>query len=163
MEGNKKKLRAVLVFGAPGSGKTTFAEKFAKKYRLAYYNLDEIREEYNFSHEALLSILEIITKAKQSIVIEGELKTEKDRTEIRNILRAQGYKPTLVWVQTDFATIKMRLKSKYKTIKKAREIYDAAVAETEAPAAFEKAVILSGKHTFETQNKHVLAGLARTR
>ena len=90
MEGNKKKLRAVLVFGAPGSGKTTFAEKFARKYNLAYYNLDEIRAEYGFTHEAVLSILEIITKAKQSIVIEGELPTEKERTEIRNILRAQG-------------------------------------------------------------------------
>ena len=163
MEGNKKKLRAVLVFGAPGSGKTTFAEKFARKYNLAYYNLDEIRAEYGFTHEAVLSILEIITKAKQSIVIEGELRTEKERTEIRNILRAQGYKPTLVWVQTDFATIKMRLKFKHKTVKKAKETYDAAVAEMESPADFEKPVILSGKHTFETQTKHVLAGLAKAR
>lgn len=163
MEGRKYKLRAVLVFGAPGSGKTTFAEKFAKRFNLAYYNLDEIREEYDFSHEALLSILEIITKAKQSIVIEGELKTEKDRTEIRNILRAQGYKPTLVWVQTDFATIKVRLKSRYKTVKKAKEVYNAAVEEMEAPADFEKPVILSGKHTFETQTKHVLAGMAKAR
>ena len=163
MEGNRKKLRAVLVFGAPGSGKTTFAEKFARKYNLAYYNLDEIRAEYGFTHEAVLSILEIITKAKQSIVIEGELRTEKERTEIRNILRAQGYKPTLVWVQTDFATIKMRLKSKHKTVKKAKETYDAAVAEMESPADFEKPVILSGKHTFETQTKHVLAGLAKAR
>lgn len=163
MEGNRKKLRAILVFGAPGSGKTTFAEKFAKKYNLAYYNLDEIREEYNFSHEAILSILEIITKAKQSIVIEGELKTEKDRTEIRNILRAQGYTPALVWVQTDFAAIKVRLRARYKTIKKAKEIYDTAVNELETPADFEKPVILSGKHTFETQNKHVLAGLAKAR
>ena len=163
MEGNRKKLRAVLVFGAPGSGKTTFAEKFAKRYNLAYYNLDEIRAEYNFSHDAILSILEIITKAKQSIVIEGELRTEKDRTEIRNILRGQGYKPTLVWVQTDFATIKMRLKAHYKTVKKAKKVYDAAVAEMEAPADFEKPVILSGKHTFETQNRHVLAGLAKAR
>ena len=163
MEGNRKKLRAVLVFGAPGSGKTTFAEKFARKYNLAYYNLDEIRAEYGFTHEAVLSILEIITKAKQSIVIEGELRTEKERTEIRNILRAQGYKPTLVWVQTDFATIKMRLKSKHRTVKKAKETYDAAVAEMESPADFEKPVILSGKHTFETQNKHVLAGLAKAR
>ena len=163
MEGNKKKLRAVLVFGAPGSGKTTFAEKFARKYNLAYYNLDEIRAEYGFTHEAVLSILEIITKAKQSIVIEGELRTEKERTEIRNILRAQGYKPTLVWVQTDFATIKMRLKSKHKTVKKAKETYDTAVAEMESPADFEKPVILSGKHTFETQTKHVLAGLAKAR
>ena len=138
MEGNRSKLRAVLVFGAPGSGKTTFAEKFAKKF-------------------------EIITKAKQSIVIEGELRTEKDRTEIRNILRERGYKPALVWVQTDFTTIKVRLRSKYRTIKKAKEVYDAAVAEMEAPADFERPIILSGKHTFETQTKHVLAGLAKAR
>ena len=71
------------------------------------------------------------------------LKTEKDRTEIRNILRAQNYKPTLVWVQTDFTTIKIRLKAKYKTIKKAKEIYDAAVAEMEAPADFEKLSVFS--------------------
>ena len=163
MEGNKSKLRAVLVFGAPGSGKTTFAEKFAKKFNLAYYNLEEIREEYGFSHEAVLSILEIITKAKQSIVVEGELKTEKERTEVRNILRNHGYRPALVWVQTDFTTIRMRLKSKYRTVKKAREIYDAAVAELETPADFERPIILSGKHTFETQTKHVVAGLAKTR
>jgi len=31
MEGNKTKPRALLVFGAPCSGKTTFAEKFARK------------------------------------------------------------------------------------------------------------------------------------
>ncbi|MBQ1373782.1 ATP-binding protein [Candidatus Saccharibacteria bacterium] len=163
MEGNRKKLRAVLVFGAPGSGKTTFAEKFARKFNLAYYNLDEIQDGYGFTHEAVLSILEIITKAKQSIVIEGGLKTEQDRTEIRNILRAQNYKPTLVWVQTDFTTIKVRLKSKYKTIRKAKEVYDAAIAEMETPADFEKPVILSGKHTFDTQTKHVLAGLAKAR
>ena len=163
MEGNKSKLRAVLVFGAPGSGKTTFAEKFARKFNLAYYNLDEIRKEYGFSHEAILSILEIITKAKQSIVIEGELNTEKDRTDVRNVLRNQGYKPALIWIQTDLSTIKIRLKTRYRSVKKAKEIYDIAVKEIEAPADFEKPIILSGKHTFETQVKHTLAGLAKIR
>ena len=163
MEGNKNKLRAVLVFGAPGSGKTTFAEKFAKKYNLAYYDLDTIREKYGVSHESMLDILEIITMSKHAVVIEGELKTEKDRTEVRNVLRNNGYKPALVWVQTDFMTIKVRLKKRYRTIKKAKEVYDAAVAEMEAPADFEKPIILSGKHTFETQTKHTLAGLAKTR
>ena len=163
MEGNRKKLRAILVFGAPGSGKTTFAEKFSKKYNLAYYNLDEIMEKYGFSHEIILSILEIITQSKQSIVIEGGLKTEKDHTDIRNTLRNCGYRPSLVWLQTDFATIKMRLRKRYNTAKKAKEIYDTAVAELEAPADFEKPIILSGKHTFETQNRHVLAGIAKMR
>lgn len=163
MEGNKSKLRAVLVFGAPGSGKTTFAEKFAKKFNLAYYDLDEIREKYDFSEETILAILEIITRSKQSIVIEGCLRTEKERTEARNVLREHGYKPALVWVQTDFATIKMRLKKRYRTLKKAKEVYDKAVEELEAPADFERPIILSGKHTFETQTKHVLSGLAKTR
>lgn len=163
MEGNKNKLRAVLVFGAPGSGKTTFAEKFAKKYNITYYNLDEIREKYGFSREDVLPILEIITMSKQSIVIEGGLETEKSRTDIRNILRSHNYCPALVWLQTDFTTIKVRLKKRYKTIKKAKEIYDTAIEEMEAPADFEKPIILSGKHAFETQNKHVLAGLAKAR
>ena len=110
-----------------------------------------------------MSILEIITKAKQSIVIEGGLKTEADRTEVRNILRSHNYKPALVWVQTDFTTIKIRLRARYKTIKKAKEVYDAAVAEMEAPADFERPIILSGRHTFETQTKHTLAGLAKAR
>ncbi len=161
MEGNKKnKPRALLVFGAPCSGKTLFAEKFANKFSLAYYNLDEIRSDHDFSHKTLLAILELITRTKQTLIIEGGLKTEKDRTDIRNILRNNGYEPSLVWVQTDFSTIKLRLKSKYRNIKKAKEIYDNAVAELEAPADFEKPIILSGKHTFETQTKHVLTGLA---
>ena len=163
MEGKKNKPRAVLVFGAPGSGKSTFAEKFAKKFGLAYYNLDQIREDYGFSHESALVILEIITKSNQSIVVEGELKTEKDRTEMRNILRNHGYRPALIWVQTDFMTIRMRLKKRYRSVKKAKEVYDAAVAEMEIPADFENPIILSGKHTFETQTKHVLAGLAKSK
>ena len=163
MEGKKNNPRAVLVFGAPGSGKTTFAEKFAKKFGLAYYNLDKIREDYGFSHEAVLVILEIITKSKQSIVVEGELKTEQERTEMRNILRNHNYRPALVWVQTDFMTIRMRLKKRYRSVARAKEVYDAAVAEMETPADFENPIILSGKRPFETQTKHVLAGLAKTR
>lgn len=164
MVGNKKnKLRAVLVFGAPGSGKTAFAEKFADKFGLVYFNLDEIMEKYKFDEQTMLNVLEVIAQTKQSLVIEGALKTEKDRTEIRNVLRACNYSPALVWVQTDFATIKVRLKNRYRSVKKAKEVYDKAVAEMEAPADFEKPIIVSGKHTFETQTKHVLAGLAKIR
>ena len=163
MEGNKKKSkpRAVLVFGAPGSGKTTFAEKFAAKFDLTYYNLDEMMEQYGFSHKTMLNVLEVITHTGQQLVLEGGLKTEKERTDIRNVLRGCGYVPALVWIQTDFSTIKMRLKLRHKSAKKAKEIYDTAVAELEAPAAFEKPIILSGKHTFETQTRHILAGLAK--
>lgn len=161
MEGNRRnRPRALLVFGAPASGKTTFAEKFAKKFGLAYYNFADLMREHDFTREKILVILEEILKTGQTIVIEGCINTEANRAEIRNIVRNSGYEPALVWVQTDISTIRQRLKNRYRSVSKAKEAYDKAVAEMEAPAENEKPIILSGKHTFETQTKHVIAGLA---
>ena len=160
MEGNKNISRALLVFGAPCSGKTTFSEKFAKKFGLAYYDLDELREKDGFSRKNLLAIIELIARTKNTFIIEGGLKTETQRSEIRNILRQAGYEPSLIWIQTDVATIRARLKVRFKSVSKAKEVYDEAVKEIEAPTEVEKPIILSGKHTFETQTKHVIAALA---
>ena len=63
-------------------------------------------------------------------------------------------------MQTDVATIRARMKAKYKSVTKAKNLYDSAVNEMEAPTEAESPIILSGKHTFETQTKHVVAGLA---
>ena len=160
MEGNKVKPRAILVFGAPCSGKSTFAEKFSKKFKLAFYDCDELVEQDGFSRENILVILELIMRTRQTIIIEGGLDTERDRIEIRNVLRNGGYDPALVWIQTDVATIRARLKSKFRSVGRAKEFYDAAIANIEAPTENEKPIILSGKHTFETQSKHVVTGLA---
>lgn len=160
MEGKKSRPRAILIFGAPCSGKTTFAEKFAAKFDLAYYNFDETRERCRLTRKNLLMVLELICRTGKTLVIEGGLDTEKDRAEIRNVLRSSGYEPSLVWVQTDMSTIRMRMKSRFKSVSAARDAYDAAIERMEAPAEMEHPIILSGKHTFETQTKHILAGLA---
>ena len=160
MEGNRtNKPRALLVFGAPCSGKTTFAEKFAQKFGLAYYNLNDIIDE-GFSRDEVLRILELILKTRQTIVIEGCLDSEGDRAEIRNLLRKHNYEPSLIWIQTDISTIRTRLKAKYRSVSKAKEFFDNATSVMEAPTDFEKPIILSGKHTFETQTKHAITGLA---
>ena len=161
MEGNKKnKPRGLLVFGAPCSGKTTFAEKFAKKFGLAYYNLVDIAEENSFTSEQLFAILEEILKTKQTIIVEGLLDTETERAEMRNVFRKHGYEPTLIWIQTDVSTLRLRLKSRYRSVSKAKKVYEEAVSVMEAPSDIEHPIILSGKHTFETQTKHVVTGLA---
>ena len=161
MEGNKRnKPRALLVFGAPCSGKTTFAEKFAKKFGLAYYNLSTIMSENDFSRNQILAVLEEIFKTRQTVLIEGGIDTEAERVEIRNIARACGYEPALIWLQTDVTTIRNRMKTKFRSVSKAKEVYDTAVAEMEAPTDVEHPIILSGKHTFETQTRHTITGLA---
>lgn len=160
MEGNKSKPRALLVFGAPCSGKSTFSEKFAAKFDLALYDFDELKVKYRLTRKNILLIIKLIANTGKTIIIEGGLSTEKEREEIKNILRVAGYDPSLIWIQTDVTTIRNRLKVRYKSVNKAKEIYDTEVARLEAPNEMENPIILSGKHTFETQTKHVLAGLA---
>ena len=161
MEGNRKnKPRALLVFGAPASGKTTFAEKFAKKFGLASYDLKTLMEEQGFTYEMIMVLVEQILKTGQTILIEGAIDTEKERAEMRNLARSYGYDPALIWVQTDISTIRQRLKLQYRSVSKAKTAYDKAIADMEAPTEMEHPIILSGKHTFETQTKHVIAGLA---
>lgn len=161
MEGNKNnRPRGLMVFGAPCSGKTTFAKKFAKKFGLAYYDLNEIISEYDFTKAALMNVIELVMRTGQTIIIEGGTDTEKDRAAFRNLFRKNGYEPALIWVQTDVSTIRSRMKSKYRSVAKAKQYFDSATSEMEAPADFERPIILSGKHTFETQTKHAIAGLA---
>ena len=160
MEGKKIQPRALLVFGAPCSGKTTFSKKFAKRFNLAFFDLEELQSKYHLSRKVILVFIEQIAKTGQTVLIEGCLNTEKDREEVRHVLRAAGYATSTIWIQTDIATIRSRLKARYKNVEEAKNTYDSMVAALEAPSDSESPIILSGKHTFETQVKHVLAGLA---
>ena len=99
MEGNKVQPRAILVFGAPGSGKTTFSEKFAKKFHSAFFDLGELEKENKLDRKTTLFILEQLAKTNVTLVIEGILDTERERTEVRNVLRRAGYNPSLGWIQ----------------------------------------------------------------
>ena len=108
MEGNKTQPRAILVFGAPGSGKTTFSERFAKKFHAAFFDLGELERENKLDRKTILFLLEQLAKTNVTLVIEGILDTERERTEVRNILRRSGYNPSLVWIQTDVNTIRQR-------------------------------------------------------
>jgi len=113
-----------------------------------------------FDRAKMLSVLELIAKTGQNLIIEGELSTEADREEVKKMLRQNGYNPSLIWIQTDVNTIKSRLKTRLKSVAKAKEAYDAKIAVLEAPSEEESPIVLSGKHTFETQLKAVLSQLA---
>ena len=164
MEGKKSQNlsqpRAILVFGAPASGKTTFCEKFSQQFRAPYYDLTKIREDQGFTRDNILYILDLIAETGQNIILEGELDTGADRDEIKQLLHDKGYNPSLIWIQTDVNTIKSRLKTRLKSVAKAKEEYDTKISELEAPSETEDTIVLSGKHTFETQLSNTLSQLA---
>lgn len=161
MEGKKTQPRALLIFGAPCCGKTTFGEKFAKRFHMTVFNIPATAQKYQISRKMVLIILAELARTQQNLLIEGGLETKKARNEIKNLFRSAGYHPSIVWIQTDSATIRARLKSRHRSIATAKDAYETALANFEPPTKLEHPIIISGKHTFETQTRHVLTGLAQ--
>lgn len=158
MEGKNSRQvpRALLIFGAPCSGKTTFSENFSQKFSIPFFDVATLAEKYSLNRRTVLLLVEQLAKTQSNMIIEGGIDSEADRDEMRAILKSAGYNPSLVWIQTDVGTIKARLKLKLKSATKAKTEYDQKVKNMEAPTENEAVIVLSGKHTFETQLKHVL-------
>ena len=156
----KSKPYAILVFGAPMSGKTTFAEQFSARFNAPYLNLSELHDEYKLTRKLALVLIQQLTKCKQTLVLEGGLDTEKQRNEIKDLLAKAGYKPILIWVQTDLNAIKHRMRHKYKKLEDAKAALAEQYKKIEAPSELEHPLVISGKHTFQTQCKNVLTGLS---
>lgn len=159
----KSKPYAILVFGAPMSGKTTFADQFSARFNAPFLNLSELREQCNISRKVATNLIAQISKCKQTLVIEGGLDTEKQRNEFRKMLTQAGYLPVLVWVQTDLNEIKHRMRHKYHKIEDAKIALANSYKKIEAPSEDEDPLVISGKHTFQTQCKNVLNGLSERR
>ena len=156
----KSKPYAILVFGAPMSGKTTFAEQFSARFNAPFLNLSQLHEECHITRKVALNLILQIAKCKQTLVIEGALDTEKQRDEIRHLLETAGYRPVLVWVQTDLNEIKHRMRHHYKKLEEAKSALADSYKKIEAPSDNENPLVISGKHTFTTQCKNVLTGLS---
>ena len=156
----KSKPYAILVFGAPMSGKTTFAQQFSQRFNAPFLNINELYDQYKISRKMAIVLVSEIAKCKQTIVVEGGLNTEKQRAEMTKMLSAAGYSPILVWVQTDLTAIKHRIRHKFKTIAEAKAALDASYKKLEAPSEDEHPLVISGKHTFQTQCKNVLSGIS---
>ena len=156
----KSKPYAILVFGAPMSGKTTFAEQFSARFNAPFLNLSELYNEHKLTRKLTIVLIEQLTKCKQTLILEGGLDTEKQRNEIKEVLTKSGYKPVLIWVQTDLNAIKHRMRHKYKKLEDAKNALAEQYKKIEAPSELEQPLVISGKHTFQTQCKNVLAGLS---
>ena len=156
----KSKPYAILVFGAPMSGKTTFAQQFSQRFNAPFLNINELYDQYKISRKMAMVLVSEIAKCKQTMVIEGGLNTEKQRNEMKKLLAAAGYSPVLIWVQTDLTAIKHRIRHKYNTVAEAKAALDASYKKLEAPSEDENPLVISGKHTFQTQCKNVLTGIS---
>lgn len=159
----------LVTVGIPGSGKSTFAQKFATMFRAPCVTYDDIRpftdNDQNARYIMNHQISELL-KTRQTIVIDGGADTRSERAELARLARAAGYENLLIWIQTDPATAKARAMKPAKDSQKytlSSEEYDRLFRHFSIPSMLEKTVVISGKHTYATQAKIVLKKLSESR
>tara|TARA_Y100000114_G_scaffold113812_1_gene107778 strand:- start:436 stop:1014 length:579 start_codon:yes stop_codon:yes gene_type:complete len=158
---------AILMIGIPGAGKSTFAERFSDTFQAPIISYTTLTKKYHVPYAAADGLIEHmidqVAKTHRTLIIDGSANTKAQRATIAKKLQKQGYKLLTVWVQTDTNEAKRRALKKYpKGSELTSDEFDAAVSAFQPPASQEKAVVISGKHTYATQLKGVLRQIATT-
>ena len=154
---------AIVMVGIPGSGKTFFATKFSDTFHAPLVSVESIlphAESVEAAHKLADKQLEELLKTNQSLVLEMAASTRTERMDLAKRLRAKGYAPLVVWVQTDPETARQRVA---KDKSKDEGQFDGQVRRFTPPHESEKPLVISGKHTYASQAKVVLKRLSAPR
>lgn len=165
----------VVMVGIPGSGKSFFAEHFASTFNAPIVSSHTILHAlvqtptFSVSEQAAVQRVSIYTleellKTGQTIVYDSSSNARTDRQELVKKAKTAGYDTLFVWVQTESATARLRATKRTKDKKNSlsEEQFSNFVKHFTVPSATEKAVVISGKHTYASQLKIVLSRLALT-
>ncbi len=153
----------VALVGAPGSGKTQFANEFAKMFNtplISTTNLETLSSDNKAITETTLTLLEEFLKTKQTIILDGTTDQRTIRMRITRLAKKYGYRTLFVWVQTDMVTAKSRWIKLYSSDDGS---FEHKLKQFSAPHDSEPYVVISGRHTFNTQARAVLKRLSNTR
>lgn len=157
----------IIMVGIPGSGKTTFAEHFASTFQAPYISPVDIAEKTGTDEDSTELVTQLffneLLKTERTILYEGSTFTKAQRQAITQLIAKAGYRPLIVWVQTDPVESKRRATSRQKKgLTISPEEFDAALQAFQPPTENERPVVISGKHTYATQAKAVLKHLSKT-
>jgi predicted kinase len=162
----------VVMVGIPGSGKSFFADHFASTFGAPIVSSRTIRTTlvqtptFSVSEQAAVRrvshyMLDEILKTGQTFVYDSISDARTDRQEIVRKAKAAGYNVLFVWVQTDSVTARFRATkpSKDKVGFLTDGQFTHFMKHFTVPAAQEKPIVISGKHTYASQLKIVLSRL----
>lgn len=161
----------IILVGIPGSGKSFFAEKFAATFGTPLVSTAAIRSilksslDHDRSADSKIVSLMVgqIIKTKQTFVYDGDTHTRTGRQKLVDMASKLGYKPVLLWVQTDTLSARLRATKARDHGRFTSDEFDRAVRVFQAPDVKEKPIVVSGKHTFASQLKIVLSHLTSPR
>jgi predicted kinase len=165
-----------MLYGYPGAGKTHFARELSGLIGAAHVHGDRIRgelfeeprydqQENDIVKHLMLYMTEEFLGAGMSVVFDASVARLSDRRELRNIARKAKAEPMLIWLQIDSDSAYARLahRDRRKMDDKyaaphTRESFQTVIQGMQNPKN-EDYMVISGKHTFNTQRGAVLKKL----
>lgn len=165
-----------MLYGYPGAGKTHFATQMAKEIGAAHIQGDRIRYElfekpkYDKSENTVISHLmeymgEEFLRSGVSVLFDINALKSAQRRQLREMARRVKAQPVLIWLQIDEESAFTRLvhRDKRKNDDKYAQKYDRTSFEdfigTLQNPSDEEYIVISGKHTFNTQKSAVVKKL----
>lgn len=166
----------IMLYGYPGAGKTHFARALSESFSAAHVHGDRIRgelfteprydkQENDLVNHLMLYMAEEFLNAGMSVIFDTNAMRLSARRELRNIARKTKAEPVLVWLQIDQESAQVRLsrRDKRKSDDKYAAPYSAESFQTYIQAMQnpknEDYMVISGKHTFNTQRSAVIKKL----
>lgn len=153
------------MIGIPGSGKSIFAERFADTFQAPIVSQTKLQREYRLSDPEAETLRDAILaeymKTHRTVLIDGGLDVKEKREIMVRMLVKAGYRPLVVWVQTDTGESLRRATRPYpRGSGMTEEDFDRQLNLFDAPGEKEKMIVISGKHTYASQLKIILKQLA---
>lgn len=161
----------IIMVGIPGSGKSFFAENFAQTFKAPIISFSKIYQELftkpthgEHEYEVVLRAAQLmfneIIKTHKTIIYDGPSSKKSDRAILVKIAKDAGYQPIFIWVQTELMAAKKRaLKPTNGQLAMTGEQFDIKLNQFSPPHINEPTVVISGKHTYNTQLKIVLKSM----
>jgi len=167
----------VVLYGFPGAGKTHFSRQLSEYISSAHLNSDRIRaelfknprhdkQENSIVNHLMQYMAEEFLKAGVSVVYDYNVMRANQRRELRDVARRTKAQPLLIWLQIDADSAFARLnnRDRRKSDDKYAVTYDknsfeSAIEYMQNPQITEDYMVISGKHTFNTQRSAVVKKL----
>lgn len=167
----------ILLYGFPGAGKTFFARQLCDDIHAAHVQGDRIRDELfenprrdKQEDEIIEHLMQYMTEeflsAGISVVYDMNAARVSQRRLLRDLARKTNAASSLIWLQIDIESAfarsakrdKRRIDDKY-AVKLDRTSFESVVGRMQNPVPTEDFMVISGKHTYQTQRSSVIKKL----
>ena len=159
----------IILYGYPGSGKSFIARQLTEQMQAAHIQGDRIRSElfeeprYDKQENTVVSQLmdymaHEFLNAGLSVIYDTNAMRLAQRRALREMARQTRAQPVLVWLQIDAETAYIRAskRDRRRTDDKYsasidRNTFDSVASHMQNPTSIEDYLVISGKHSFNTQ------------